>query len=65
LKLLSRDILSQGLGIATIPFGTYLLIKNDLASTPDYVKEVVGGMGLLLTAGFAINSRWKEIANKP
>lgn len=61
---LSREIVAQGAGFATIPLATYLLLKNPLAATPEYVKEIIGGLGLLLTGKIAISGRWKEIANK-
>lgn len=61
---LTEEILAQGIGIATIPFGTYLLIQNTLATTPEYIKEIIGGIGLLLTGKIAVSARWKEIANR-
>ncbi|MBA4241440.1 MAG: hypothetical protein C0448_11995 [Sphingobacteriaceae bacterium] len=61
---LSREIIAQGIGFATIPLGTYLLIKNPLASTPEYIRDIMGGIGLLLTGRIAISGRWKEIVNQ-
>jgi|ERR1017187_6897417 hypothetical protein len=60
---LTSEVLARGAGIATIPLATYLLLQKT-ATSPEYVKEIIGGLGILLTSRIAINSRWKDIANK-
>lgn len=61
---LTSEILKQGIGVATIPLATYILINNLAATAPEYIKQIIGGLGIIWTAKTAIGSRWKEIVNK-
>ena len=60
---LTSDILSQGTGIVTIPLATYILLQNPIVSSAEYINQIIGGLGLILTAKITIESRWKEIVN--
>jgi hypothetical protein len=57
-------VLTQGLGIATIPLATYILLQNAAASNPEYINQIIGGLGIILTGKAAIGTKWKEIANR-
>jgi hypothetical protein len=61
---LTREILIQGIGIASIPFAAYILIKNPQALTPEYIKEILGGMGLALGGTFAVKKAMFDINDK-
>lgn len=61
---LTSEILTQGLGVATIPLATYLVLNNLAASTPDYINQIIGGLGIILTAKSAIGGKWREILSK-
>jgi len=61
---LTTEILTQGLGIATIPLATYILLSNTAATNPEYINQIIGGLGIILTAKAAIGMRWKEIARR-
>ncbi len=61
---LITEILTQGLGVATIPLGTYLVLKNATALSAEYINQFIGGLGIILTAKVAVSSRWREIVNK-
>lgn len=56
----SVEILTQGIGIASIPFAAYILIQNHQATTPEYVKEILGGLGIVLGGGYTLNQRLKD-----
>jgi hypothetical protein len=61
---LTSEVLTQGLGIATIPLATYILLQNAAASNPEYINQIIGGLGIILTGKAAIGTKWKEIANR-
>ncbi len=56
----SGEILLQGLGIASIPFATYMSIQNPDATSPEYVKEILGGLGIVLGGGYSLNRVLKD-----
>ncbi|MBN8857035.1 MAG: hypothetical protein J0H29_01530 [Sphingobacteriales bacterium] len=61
---LTTEILNQGFGVATIPLSTYILIQNPAAISPEYINQIIGGLGIIIGAGSALNSKWKEISIK-
>jgi hypothetical protein len=61
---LTAEILTQGLGVATIPLAAYILLQNTAAITPEYINQIIGGLGIMLTAKAAVSTKWKEIANR-
>jgi len=61
---LTTEILTQGLGVATIPLATYILLQNTAASNPEYINQIIGGLGIILTAKAAVGTRWNEIVNR-
>ncbi|MEC4044058.1 hypothetical protein [Myroides odoratimimus] len=56
----SREVLLLGAGIAAIPFAAYMLIQNPLTTTPEYVKEVLGALGVVIGGGYALNKTLKD-----
>ncbi len=60
---LTSEILTQGLGIATIPLGTYILLQNPIVATTEYISQIIGGLGIIMTSKIAVGGKWKEIAN--
>src|SRR5690606_26587104 len=60
----SKEILLQGLGLASIPFAAYILIQNPVATTPDYTKEILGALGIILGGGYALNKGLKDNQTK-
>ncbi len=56
----SKEILTQGLGLAAIPFAAYILIHNPNAGSPEYIKEILGSMGIILGGGYALNKGLKD-----
>jgi hypothetical protein len=61
---LTTEILAQGLGVATIPLATYILLQNSTATNPEYINQIIGGLGIILTAKTAVGTKWKEIVNR-
>jgi len=61
---LTSEILAQGIGIASIPLGTYLLMSNSDTKGLEYVNQIAGGLGLIMAGRLAIGRRWKEIVSK-
>lgn len=57
---ISGEILTQGIGIASIPLAAYILIQNPQATTPEYVKEILGGLGVILGGGYALNKGLRD-----
>lgn len=51
---LAKEILLLGIGIASIPFATYILIQNQNALIAEYIKETLGGIGLGLGGIYTI-----------
>ena len=60
----SKTILLQGVGIASIPFAAYVLINNPGALAPEYVKEILGGLGMVLGGTYALNKLWIDMKDK-
>lgn len=60
----TREVISTGLGIVAIPFAAYILITNSLATTPEYVKEILGAMGVVLGGGLGLNKGLIDIKTK-
>jgi len=56
----SKEILLQGLGLASVPFAAYILIQNSAATTPEYVKEILGALGIILGGGYTLNKGLKD-----
>ena len=61
---LTNEILAQGIGIASIPLGTCLLLNKPDTGGLEYVTQIAGGIGLIMVGGLAIGRRWKEIVAK-
>lgn len=51
---LTKEIILLGIGVASIPFAAYLLLKNDTATNPEYIKEILGAIGVLFGGTYAI-----------
>jgi hypothetical protein len=51
---LSQEILSIGTGIASISFGSYILLQNPSALTAEYLEQVVGALGLGFAGVFSV-----------
>ncbi len=60
----SSEILLQGIGIASIPLAAYILIQNKQATTPEYVKEILGGLGVILGGGYSLNKGLRDIRTR-
>lgn len=56
----SRQVLLQGIGIATIPFAAYILLQNPIATSPEYIREILGALGVVIGGGYALNSGLKD-----
>lgn len=56
----SKEILLQGLGIASVPFAAYMLIQNPAATAPEYIKEILGALGIILGGGYTLNKGLKD-----
>lgn len=59
---ISREILLQGLGVATIPLGAYLLLNNPVAGSTEYIKEILGSLGIAFGAKLALV--WDFVINE-
>lgn len=59
----SKEILLLGVGIAAIPFAAYMLIQNQIATTPEYIKEIIGALGVTIGGGYALNKALKDNRN--
>lgn len=56
----SRQVVLTGIGLASIPFAAYMLIQNPIATTPEYVKEILGALGVIVGGGYAMNSGLRD-----
>lgn len=56
----SREILLQGIGVASIPFSAYMLLQNPNTMTAEYIKEILGALGIILGGGYALNKGLKD-----
>lgn len=61
---LTSEILTQGLGVTSIPLATYILMQNITTTSAEYINQIIGALGIVLTAKVAIGTKWKEIANR-
>ena len=60
----SKEVLIQGIGIASIPFAAYVLITNPDATKPEYIHEILGALGIVLGGGYTLNKGFKDIETK-
>jgi hypothetical protein len=51
---LTREIVLMGIGLASIPFATYMLINNPQALSAEYTKEILGAVGLGIGGTFSV-----------
>ncbi|MBV6878800.1 hypothetical protein NG800_008100 [Epilithonimonas ginsengisoli] len=51
---LTREIVLMGIGLASIPFATYMLINNPQALSAEYSKEILGALGIGLGGTYAV-----------
>ncbi|WP_281631529.1 hypothetical protein [Flavobacterium luteolum] len=56
----SRQVLLTGIGLASIPFASYMLIQNPSATTPEYIKEILGALGIIIGGGYTLNSGLRD-----
>jgi hypothetical protein len=56
--------LTQGLGITSIPLATYIMLQNPTIATSEYISQIIGGLGIVLTAKVAISTKWNQISNR-
>jgi hypothetical protein len=61
---LTTEILTQGLRVVTIPLAIYILLQNTAATNPEYINQIIGSLGIILTAKAAVGTKWKEIINR-
>jgi len=61
---LTREVIAQGAGLASIPLAMYLVLSNQAARPQELLKEIATGLGMFLTARIAIGGRWKDILNR-
>jgi hypothetical protein len=56
----SKEVILQGLGVAAIPFTAYILLENPHATSPEYMKETLGALGVVLVGGYSLNRMFKD-----
>ncbi|WP_298342503.1 hypothetical protein [uncultured Algibacter sp.] len=66
---LTREIVLMGIGLASIPFATYMLINNPQALSAEYSKEILGALGIGIGGTYAIkralfDTREKRLCKK-
>lgn len=61
---LTSEILTQSLSITSIPLATYILMQNTGTMSAEYINEIIGGIGIVLTSKVAIGTKWKDISNR-
>lgn len=57
----SREVLLLGIGIASIPLAAYMLISNKTATSPEYVHEILGALGIILGGGYSLNKGLRDM----
>ncbi|MBL7911661.1 MAG: hypothetical protein JNJ41_11445 [Bacteroidia bacterium] len=57
---LSRNVILQGIGVAAIPFAAYVLIQNPNTTSPEYIKEVLGSISMVLAGGYTLNAALRD-----
>jgi hypothetical protein len=60
---ISRTVLVPGVGIASIPFAAYILMNNPHALVPEYIKEILGGLGVILAGIYSLNKLLSDTKN--
>lgn len=60
----SREIILQGIGIASIPFAAYILLESQQATTPEYVREILGALGIVLGGMYSLHKGLQETSTK-
>lgn len=60
----SKEVLLQGFGIASIPLAAYMLIQNKSATSPEYIKEILGALGIILGGGYTMNKGLQDLKTK-
>ncbi len=66
---LTREIVLMGIGLASIPFATYMLINNPQALSAEYSKEILGALGIGIGGTYAVkkalfDTREKRLCKK-
>lgn len=56
----SKVLLEYGTGISSIPLTAYILINNSSARLPEYIKETLGALGMVIGGGYALNKALKD-----
>ena len=51
---LTREIVLMGIGLASIPLASYVLINNPEALTAEYSKEILGALGIAIGGTYAV-----------
>lgn len=63
-KEFSNAIAAQAHGIVIVPLSTYMLINNNLATTADYIKEIIGSLGIIYSGLYSIKKGLKDSKTK-
>lgn len=61
---LSRNIILQGIGVAAIPFAAYVLIQNPNTTSPEYIKEILGSISMVLGGGYTLNAALRDTESR-
>jgi hypothetical protein len=61
---LSKVVFSLGFGVVSIPLAAYILILNPNATSPQYLKEIIGAVGILVGGGYALNKGLRDTKTK-
>jgi len=61
---LTREIVLMGIGIASIPFATYMIINNQNALSAEYSKEILGALGIGIGGTYAVKQALKNSKDK-
>ena len=51
---LTREIIMTGIGLASIPLASYVLINNPSALSAEYSKEILGALGIAMGGTYAV-----------
>lgn len=57
----SKEIMLQGLGVVSIPLAAYIFIAQPILITAEYIKEILGALGIILGGGYTLNKGLKDI----
>lgn len=61
---ITMEIIAQGNGIVNIPLSTYILFQDPTSTTPEYLSQFVGGLGILMNAHASLKKNWKDIMHQ-